>query len=185
MVSSDTESQIQFSKGTEVEVTSDEEGFRGAWYLATILESPPKSASKKRKKALIEYKYLVTEDGSGPLTEYIDPAYIRPLPPQQEGGEDVFELNEVVEANYRDGWWTGTVRKVLDNGKFRVCFDNPPDVIDFEAIDLRVHYQWINGKWVRPEKEVCSCSGFVLGVLENPNFFLMFFQEINSLVCKI
>ncbi|KAH9786896.1 DUF724 domain-containing protein 7 [Citrus sinensis] len=169
MVSSDTESQIQFSKGTEVEVTSDEEGFRGAWYLATILESPPKSASKKRKKALIEYKYLVTEDGSGPLTEYIDPAYIRPLPPQQEGGEDVFELNEVVEANYRDGWWTGTVRKVLDNGKFRVCFDNPPDVIDFEAIDLRVHYQWVNGKWVRPEKEQSTGSIFSPGTAVEVN----------------
>lgn len=169
MVSSDTESQIQFSKGAEIEVTSDEEGFRGAWYLATILESPPKSASKKRKKALIEYKYLVTEDGSGPLTEYIDPAYIRPLPPQQEGGKDVFELNEVVEANYRDGWWTGTVRKVLDNGKFRVCFDNPPDVIDFEAKDLRVHYQWVSGNWVRPEKEQSTGSIFSPGTAVEVN----------------
>ena len=97
--------QQPFGKGTPVEVSSDEEGFRGAWYLATILESPPKSTSKKRKKALVQYRTLLAEDGSSVLTEYVDPAFIRPLPPNEEVGvQSGFEVNDVVDARYRDGW---------------------------------------------------------------------------------
>lgn len=151
----DTENNFLLNKGTEIEVTSDEEGFKGAWYRATILESPPKSTSKKRRKALIEYKQLLADDGSTPLTEHIDPNFIRPLPPQEDTVEKVFGVNHVVDANYRDGWWTGTIRKVLEDGRFRVYFDSPPDVIDFELKDLRVHWEWVDGKWVQPEKQVC------------------------------
>lgn len=155
MVTLDAEHQILFQKGVEVEVTSDEEGFKGAWYRATVLESVPKSASKKRKKALVEYKSLVTEDGSGPLSEQIDISYIRPLPPQEESSNEAFDVNDVVDAFYRDGWWTGTVRKILEDGKLRVYFDNPPDLLEFEAKDLRPHWDWLDGNWVRPEKQVC------------------------------
>ncbi|OMO82169.1 hypothetical protein COLO4_23189 [Corchorus olitorius] len=145
-----------FAKGNQVEVSSDEEGFRGAWYSATIVESPPKSTSKKRKKPLVQYKTLLAEDGSSPLTEYVDPAFIRPLPPQEkeEDARSGFELNEVVDAGYRDGWWTGVVRKVVEKSKYRVYFDNPPDVIEFDRKDLRLHWDWIDGKWVRPEKQI-------------------------------
>ncbi|XP_022757796.1 DUF724 domain-containing protein 2-like isoform X5 [Durio zibethinus] len=160
----DPSQQPPFLKGTPVEVSSDEEGFRGAWYLATILEYPPKSTSKKRKKALVQYRTLLTEDGSSPLTEYVDPAFIRPFPPKEK--EDVkpgFEVNDVVDARYRDGWWTGVVRKVLEMSKYRVYFDNPPDVIEFDRKDLRVHWDWIDGKWVRPEKQQSTGSIFSSG----------------------
>lgn len=149
--------QQPFSKGAPVEVSSDEEGFRGAWYLATILEMPPKSASKKRKKAFVRYKTLLADDGKSPLTEHVDPGYIRPLPPNEKGNaQSGFEVNDVVDARYRDGWWTGVVRKVLEKSKYRVYFDNPPDVIEFDRKDLRVHWDWIDGNWVRPEKQVWS-----------------------------
>ncbi|KAK0581481.1 hypothetical protein LWI29_014260 [Acer saccharum] len=163
MVTLDTEHQILFQKGIEVEVTSDEEGFKGAWYRAIILESVPKSASKKRKKAHVEYKSLVTEDGSGPLTEYIDPAYVRPLPPQEESTNEVFEVHDVVDAFYRDGWWTGTVRKILEDGKYRVYFDNPPDLLEFEGKDLRAHWDWVDGNWVRAGKQESTGSIFSSG----------------------
>ncbi|EOX95351.1 Domain of Uncharacterized protein function 724 6, putative isoform 1 [Theobroma cacao] len=156
--------QQPFGKATPVEVSSDEEGFRGAWYLATILEFPPKSTSKKRKKALVQYKTLLAEDGSSPLTEHVDPAFVRPLPPQEkEEDGQVFEVNDVVDARYRDGWWTGVVRRVLEKSKYRVYFDNPPDVIEFESKDLRVHWDWIDGKWVRPEKQQSTGSIFSSG----------------------
>ena len=149
--------QQSLAKGTPVEVSSDEEGFRGAWYLATILESLPRSTSKKRKKALVQYRTLLAEDGSSVLTEYVDPAFIRPLPPNEEVDvQSGFEVNDVVDARYRDGWWTGVVRKVLEKSKYRVYFDNPPDVIEFDRKDLRVHWNRIDGKWVRPEKQVCG-----------------------------
>ncbi|KAL5859281.1 hypothetical protein ACOSQ4_000577 [Xanthoceras sorbifolium] len=163
MVTLDSDHQILFHKGIEVEVTSDEEGFKGAWYRATVLESVPKSGSKKRKKAHVEYKSLVTEDGSGPLTEYIDPTYIRPLPPREDNANEVFEVHDVVDAFYRDGWWTGTVRKILDDGKFRVYFDNPPDLLEFEGKDLREHWDWVDGNWVRPGKQQSTGSIFSSG----------------------
>ncbi|XP_022728035.1 DUF724 domain-containing protein 2-like isoform X2 [Durio zibethinus] len=151
-------------KGTPVEVTSDEEGFRGAWYLATILESPSKSTSKKRKKALVKHRTLLAKDGSSPLTEYVDPAFIRPLPPnEKEDAQLGFEVNDIVDGSYRDGWWTGVVRKVLEKLKYRVYFDNPPDVIEFERKDLRVHWDWIDGKWVRAEKQQSTGSIFSSG----------------------
>ncbi|KAI5345219.1 hypothetical protein L3X38_013096 [Prunus dulcis] len=52
-----------------------------ARFRATIVTSPTNSASKKTKRALVEYKSLVTEDGSQQLKEYVDSAYLRPVPP--------------------------------------------------------------------------------------------------------
>ncbi|TYG57665.1 hypothetical protein ES288_D08G161200v1 [Gossypium darwinii] len=162
--------QQPLSKGAPVEVSSDEEGFRGAWYLATILEMPPKSASKKRKKAFVRYKTLLADDGKSPLTEHVDPGYIRPLPPNEKGNaQSGFEVNDVVDARYRDGWWTGVVRKVLAKSKYRVYFDNPPDVIEFDRKDLRVHWDWIDGNWVRPEKQQSTGSVFSSGTAVEVN----------------
>ncbi|XWS31860.1 hypothetical protein CRYUN_Cryun23aG0111900 [Craigia yunnanensis] len=161
--------QQSFVKGTPVEVSSDEEGFRGAWYLATILESPTKSTSKKRKKAFVQYMTLLADDGSSPLTEYVDPAFIRPLLPNEEDVQSGFEVNDVVDASYRDGWWTGVVRKVLEKLKYRVYFDNPPDVIEFDRKDLRFHWNWIDGKWVRPEKLQSTGSIFSSGTAVEVN----------------
>ncbi|KAJ6879847.1 DUF724 domain-containing protein 2 isoform X1 [Populus alba x Populus x berolinensis] len=152
-------STVFFSKGEEVEVSSEQEGFRGAWYLATILDFPtlsqPQSASEKKRKAIVQYKTLVTEDGPAPLLEQVDPQLIRPLPPQdllKNGG--VFQENEAIDASLRYGWWSGVVKKVLDRGaRYMVYFDNPPDVLDFDAKDLRIHLDWVDGNWVRPEMQ--------------------------------
>jgi len=153
---------ILFNKSEEVEVSSDEEGFRGAWYLATILEFPKpqsqaavKSASKKKRKAIVQYKTLVTEDGSAPLVEQVDPHLIRPLPPQNLLKNDgLFQENEAIDASLRDGWWSGVVKKVLDGGsRYMVYFDNPPDVVEFEAKDLRLHLDWVDGNWVQPQMQ--------------------------------
>ncbi|KAE8664904.1 NFU domain protein 1 [Hibiscus syriacus] len=171
-----------FTKGAPVEVSSDDEGFRGAWYSATILEIPPKSASKKRKKALVKYKTLLADDGSSPLTEHVDPAYIRPLPPNDKGTAHL-DVNDVVDASYRDGWWTGVVRKVFKKSKYRVYFDNPPDVIEFDREALRVHWSWIDGRWVRPEKLQSTGSIFSSGTtvevnIENENIGYIWYPAI-------
>ncbi|XWS46527.1 hypothetical protein CRYUN_Cryun14cG0075000 [Craigia yunnanensis] len=162
--------QQPLAKGTPVEVSSEEEGFRGAWYLATILESPPKSTSKKRKKALVQYRTLLAEDGSSPLTDCVDPAFIRPLPPNEKDEAQLgFEVHDIVDGRYRYGWWTGVVRKVLEKSKYRVYFDNPPDVIEFGCKDLRLHWNWIDDKWVRPEKQQSTGSIFSSGTAVEVN----------------
>ncbi|XP_062002904.1 DUF724 domain-containing protein 6-like isoform X3 [Rosa rugosa] len=152
-----SESQQQnqlFSVGSEVEVRSDEDGFKGAWFRATIVQSPAaSSASKKKKRALVEYKTLVTEDGSQqPLKEQVDSAYIRPLPPHV--ADQDLEYGHIVDADYKDGWWTGVIDKVVKkNSKYRIFFENPPDFLEFERDRLRLHQDWVAGFWVRPDKQ--------------------------------
>ncbi|KAL3531550.1 hypothetical protein ACH5RR_010872 [Cinchona calisaya] len=148
------------SKGSLVEVSSDEEGFKGAWYLATLLQPPPhsssptpRSATRNNNKAFVQYHTLVAEEGSSlPLTEYVDPQFVRPLPPVSSS-PDSFDLGDVVDAYYRDGWWTGVVTGILQDAlTFVVTFQNPPDELLFPLSHLRFHHQWVNRKWVRPAK---------------------------------
>ncbi|KAG6644934.1 hypothetical protein CIPAW_08G086900 [Carya illinoinensis] len=103
--------------------------------------------------ARVEYQTLLTEDGSEPLKEYVDLAFIRPSPPQQEVAAQNFEHGDVVSAYFKEGWWTGVVVRVLGDSSYRVFFENPPDVIEFGRKDLRVHLEWLGEKWVRIEKQ--------------------------------
>ena len=100
---------------------------------------------------MVEYWSLVTEDGFQPLREHVDLCHLRSLPP--DAGVLEFEVGDVVDADYRDGWWTGVVRKVMGCDRYRVFFENPPDLIEFEKNQMRFHQDWVNGKWVRPKKE--------------------------------
>lgn len=65
-----------FTKGTPVEVSSDEEGFNGAWFAATIVEAVGED------KFLIEYQSLRTEDDSAFLREEIDTLPLQPCLPE-------------------------------------------------------------------------------------------------------
>lgn len=142
-----------FTRGQEVEVTCDEEGFKGAWYSCTILEPGTATpTSKRRKKALVQYKSLLCKNRRGLLKEHVDPCNFRPPYPSCMSGDGVFEVDDVVEADYKDGWWIGVVRKALEGPRYRVYFDSPPDVIDFDGNQLRLHLKWVDGNWVRAEK---------------------------------
>ncbi|KAK9281144.1 hypothetical protein L1049_004038 [Liquidambar formosana] len=165
-----------FSKGSQVEVSSDEDGFKGSWFIATILEPPPnsKSGSKKKKHHrdafFVEYKSLFADDeGSQRLREHVQASFIRPLPPEIETDDGSFELNDVVDAFYRDGWWTGVVTGVVGNSRFRVFFQNPPEEGEFVRKDLRMHQEWVDGKWVRAEKQRTTGFNFSTGAAVEVN----------------
>lgn len=148
-----TRTQQYLTKGTTVEVTSDEEGFKGVWFDATIL-SVSSSASKK-KKVLVEYRsILADENGSNPLREFVNASFVRPVPPLEI--VESFQLYDVVDASYKDGWWTGVITRVLDDSRYQVTFSNPPDVLEFGISELRLHKQWVKGNWVIPGKQVLS-----------------------------
>ncbi|CAH9112723.1 unnamed protein product [Cuscuta europaea] len=153
------EKEQLLAKGSLIEVRTNEEGFSGAWFEAVVLNPDPsdsatKSAFKKKKKAeevYVQYDTLLSDDGHSLLREFVPLEYIRPRPPPQtvEG----FELNDTVEASYKDGWWTGVVTKVLPSSRYTVTFDNPPDELEFGLSDLRFHRRWLNGKWTQPKKK--------------------------------
>ncbi|KDP23367.1 hypothetical protein JCGZ_23200 [Jatropha curcas] len=137
----------KFNKGMLVEVSSDEEGFEGAWYAATIVETVGNN------KYLIEYQSLRKEDDSDFLQEEIDASHIRPYPPETIL-IDRFKLLDEVDASYNDGWWVGVIAKVHADMKYVVYFRDSGEEMVFRHSDLRLHQDWIGGQWIMPSSGV-------------------------------
>ncbi|GLT36427.1 hypothetical protein SLA2020_108030 [Shorea laevis] len=138
-----------FREGSVVEVSSEEEGFKGSWFVAKIL-TLPKDGNKS--KALIQYQTLITDEKSRkPLKESANLSFIRPLAPGPEPDRS-FEVNDIVDAFHRDGWWVGVVSRVLDHHRYYVSFEEPGEELEFDRSNLRVHLDWVDGKWVKPQK---------------------------------
>ncbi|XP_024966668.1 DUF724 domain-containing protein 7-like isoform X4 [Cynara cardunculus var. scolymus] len=172
----DSHSPYSFlTKGSQVEVSSDEDGLTGAWFVATVIHPPPSVSTSKKNKppnhhtrnnlVYVEYHNLLSEDGSSRrLREYANVSYIRPSPhPDTNAPAPNFQLNDLVDAFYRDAWWTGTISAVVDDSNFIVAFQNPPDQIQFHSSDLRVHRKWVAGRWIQPEKQRTAGLMFTAG----------------------
>ncbi|KAL8527169.1 hypothetical protein ACS0TY_005156 [Phlomoides rotata] len=170
-----------FPVGTEVEVRTDEEGFKFVYFTAKVISPPAltksqsptkkvgrkKSAKKSDKETSIclEVEYhnlLASNKGRDRLREILDIPFVRPVPPVQEIDKG-FEPGDVVDAYYKDGWWQGVVAEVVeDGGKFVVSFHDPPD-LECALKNLRYHWDWVDGSWVRPYKENMSGLMFQVG----------------------
>ncbi|GAA0187480.1 hypothetical protein LIER_34768 [Lithospermum erythrorhizon] len=161
-----------FRIGTKVEVTCKEEGFLDSWYTCTIIRKPRRlkdsPACKKHQKCSklhywVEYQTICDEENqSQPLRECIEASLIRPLPPSSSACTTNFQMFDVVEANYSDGWWVGAiveVRNINDGFKYLVAFESPYDEIEFRRDELRHHLSWLGGnKWTHvPKKIVQRC----------------------------
>ncbi|KAM0064751.1 putative Agenet-like domain-containing protein [Helianthus debilis subsp. tardiflorus] len=166
------------SKGSTVEVSSNDPGFHGAWYVASLIDQLPPSPTNELKY-LVKYDTLLTDDTPNkPLTEIVSPSCVRPLPPRNlrrnnvkssavvvaessgggsGGGGADFELYDVVDAYHREGWWIGVVNKVVNGGglrKYLVSFENPTEEVEFGRGQLRLHVDWVDGRWVVPPKKI-------------------------------
>lgn len=131
----------RFSIGTPVEVSSDEDGFQGAWFAATIVEQ------LNNDEYLIEYQSLRNDDDTELLKEKVDSLHIRPYPPETVAPSS-FSLLQEVDALYNDGWWVGIVSEVLKGQKYTIYFRGTDEEMQFKHSDLRLHQDWIDGKWV-------------------------------------
>ncbi|KAK1379084.1 hypothetical protein POM88_025828 [Heracleum sosnowskyi] len=142
---------MAFKRGTEVEVTSDDDGFRGVWYIAKIIQAPKK---QDEGFAVVEYNELVSEeDETKKLSERVNVSLVRPLAPTGDVN-DVVEMNHVVDVFHKDGWWVGVVKKIVASDEFLVAFDDPPDSMVVKRADIRLHFDWVNGDWVKPDKKI-------------------------------
>lgn len=108
-------------KDAGVEVATDEDGFKGVWFEARIVDPPrnPQSDLKQDRLALVEFQTLLSEDGVSLLVENADANFIRPSPPQETAKQSL-EVNDFVDAFCLDGWWTGVVAEVKENGRFKI-----------------------------------------------------------------
>ncbi|GLJ27223.1 hypothetical protein SUGI_0533710 [Cryptomeria japonica] len=134
---------MDLRRGEPVEVCSDEEGFKGAWYPATVIR-------KSGLGFLIEFKDLVTDDEKSKLREKFEADQIRPVPPSLN--RQYFVAHEKVDAYDKDGWWTGTVENVLADNKYIVHFSHSGEKLEYSVYQLRLHLDWIDGKWLQPSE---------------------------------
>ena len=67
--------KVNFRHGDKVEVCSNEEGFIGSYYLATVVSRLDNGLY------VVRYDTLLEDDGSQPLTETLFPNELRPKPP--------------------------------------------------------------------------------------------------------
>ncbi|KAK8480664.1 hypothetical protein V6N11_029323 [Hibiscus sabdariffa] len=142
----------KYREGERVEVTSDEDGFEGAWFTGTIVKAVGKD------KYLCQYDSLRTDDDNDFLKEEFDALHIRPCPPEIVMA-DAFQKLDEVDAFYNDGWWVGVISKVLNSlpeMKYEVYFKATQEEMKFKHSELRIHQDWINGKWVTPSKALKS-----------------------------
>ncbi|KAM0071844.1 putative Agenet-like domain-containing protein [Helianthus debilis subsp. tardiflorus] len=156
------------TKGSKVEVSSTQDDSTGAWYVATVIHPPPSIIAPnhhtRNNLVYVEYHNLLSDDGSSTrLREYANISYVRPSP-LPDSNPPNFQLYDVVEAFYRDGWWTGVVTGVVDTCKFVVGFENPSEEVEFGGSELRLHKKWVGGKWVQqPHKQVTAGWMFTVG----------------------
>nr|XP_043611627.1 DUF724 domain-containing protein 2-like [Erigeron canadensis] len=163
------------TKGSRVEVSSDEPGFEGAWYTATIVDivdkTPIKNNHKKTPKKrfnknntkktgyIVKYDTLYEEeDTNDNLCETVKPKFVRPIPPPNGvvDGDD-FKVGDIIDAYHRDGWWIGAIKKVSidveeNRRTYLVSFENPPEDVEFEKDLLRIHVDWVDSSWKAPLK---------------------------------
>lgn len=135
-----------FRRGAEIEISSDDEGFRGSWYEGTVIR-PPKNESSK---VLVEYKTL-TEDEAGkrPLREPLKLVQLRPPPPPEN--RLAFEFSDEVDAYYNDGWWEGIITETFEGeDRYSVFFRGTREQLSFTASQMRLHREWVKGNWVPP-----------------------------------
>ncbi|XP_027339231.1 DUF724 domain-containing protein 6 [Abrus precatorius] len=137
--------ESKFRKGRIVEVSSDDEGYKGSWFVASIVDIIGKD------RFLVEYRDLTTDEGTQLLKEELDARFIRPCPPEVPFIGSFKQFQEV-DAWHNDGWWEGVVLEVLNSRECLISFIHK-DVLKFENSKLRPHQDWFDGKWVMSSKK--------------------------------
>nr|XP_009400686.1 PREDICTED: uncharacterized protein LOC103984852 isoform X1 [Musa acuminata subsp. malaccensis]XP_018681961.1 PREDICTED: uncharacterized protein LOC103984852 isoform X1 [Musa acuminata subsp. malaccensis] len=150
-------------KGSLVEVVADEDGLRGAWFSAQVLDV-------KDGKAYVCYKDLLSDEGHEKLKEWIplesksdQRPRIRVAHPvivtKSEGtrkrqrevaGNCTWAVGDRVDALLRDGWWEGIVTEKSqdDESKLTVHFPAGGDSSIVRSWNLRPSLIWKDGQWI-------------------------------------
>ncbi|KAB1200481.1 Late embryogenesis abundant protein 76 [Morella rubra] len=103
-----------FPPGTPVEISSNDDGFVGSWYVGRVLTANGNEYS-------VQYETLVSDlDPNEPLLETLKLSQLRQVPPRETLRD--FRVGDQVDAFYKAGWWEGVVTDVLGNGRFGVFF---------------------------------------------------------------
>ncbi|KAG2589176.1 hypothetical protein PVAP13_5NG352900 [Panicum virgatum] len=148
------EDPVPFRLGTPVEVRSDDSGFAGSFYEATVVGYQTSGPGY-----VVAYSTLTRSgDGGSPLREKAAAADVRPRPPPALPRG--FAVHEMVEAFHNDGWWAGVVSAFSPavpedetserpwRRVYRVCFPTTRELLEFEETALRPNRVFQGERWV-------------------------------------
>ncbi|XXG80544.1 hypothetical protein AAC387_Pa09g1386 [Persea americana] len=137
--------EMNLGKGKTIEVTRTNDD---AWYAATIIRS-----MQKNGRISVEFQTLFSgDDRSKPLKEIVDLSHVRPLPPPDDF-DLAFESGDEVDAFCNVGWKPGKISGVLENSSFLVILSNTHLAKAFGRSELRVHRDWIGGRWISSREQ--------------------------------
>ncbi|KAI3879129.1 hypothetical protein MKX03_010633 [Papaver bracteatum] len=132
----------RFHRGDLVEVSGKQEQLLGSYFEATIIKQTEKN------EFLVEFKNLYENNEKCLLREIIHAA-------------SYFNIYDQVDVNDKDGWRVGRITKrdpiriksnVENCSIYSVYFSSTGEEVAYRKSKLRVHQEWVNGKWVRTTK---------------------------------
>ena len=121
--------------GNLVEVMDLDDGFKGSYYAAVIIDTMP-----GRRK--VRYNSLKNDAQTGPLEEIVPVSKLRPYDPEVSVE---IELGDIVDARFNGGWWLGRYER-KDGDKYVVHFENAVDnqrYMSFTKANLRIHKEFL------------------------------------------
>ncbi|XP_010421186.1 PREDICTED: DUF724 domain-containing protein 10-like [Camelina sativa] len=153
--------RLSLRDGCEVEISYKNNGTEGVWYKAIIEAKPLRELCVR----------FLKEDFSTPLNELRDKVLIRPIPPKNVQACIDIEIGTIVDADYKDAWWTGFVVKEIGDDQCLVFFDSLSEIIQFGKKHLRPHLEWVDEKiyswWIIRSTQN---SEFLMRLAEEPMF---------------
>ncbi|GLJ44361.1 hypothetical protein SUGI_0929520 [Cryptomeria japonica] len=159
---------MEVREGGDVEVASDEDGFRGAWFSAKVVK-------KEKGHVVVEYRELRSDkDESKALREKVALRHLRPPPPSFSPPPLHYALYQEVDAYDNDGWWVGVVTKLLADNYYLVYFMQTNEEIQFHHSQLRPHFDFLDNKWFQPSEALAGSHSLEEDEdLENDNGTIM------------
>ncbi|XP_015078606.1 DUF724 domain-containing protein 2-like [Solanum pennellii] len=137
------ETTLIFQINDDIEVASQEEGYIGSYYQASIVH--PIGAYHYK----VKYKTLVNDDKTTPLEESVHVSEVRPIPPAIPHETRPMEIYEIVDVYANEGWWFGVITAKVEQDYY-VYFPTTEDTVAYSIDKLRVHQEWSDGNWIIP-----------------------------------
>ncbi|XP_031099824.1 protein AGENET DOMAIN (AGD)-CONTAINING P1-like [Ipomoea triloba] len=131
-----TVNTVGYRIGDAVEVLSNKEGFVGSYYEATVVGVLPGG-----RGYVVQYKTLLTDDFSSPLTETVPADEIRPK--SLNVYADLYYICQKIDAFDNDGWWVGNISRKMGD-RYYVYFETTNDEILYHKDRIRIHLDWVN-----------------------------------------
>ncbi|KAL8113235.1 hypothetical protein AgCh_020527 [Apium graveolens] len=144
-----------FSEGTAVEVSLRKENF-DIWHAGTVMKPTADN------KCLVQYQCPGIKEPI--IQEFAESPDIRPSPPSLEDND--YNLLEKVEAYFEGCWWSGIIRRLLEDRRYIVFINHAKKDLTFDQSNLRHRMVWTDGKWINEAKNQRR-PGILIGWSEN------------------